>query len=150
MIVDLSSSNISAVKSIEQQSDATKYSVDYTAASRRIVSFDEYIALKDALSEVVLTGDKEERRLKRLAIEEEANSLERSERYCDRCGKKFYAKPWNELGGQSCILCDECDAELTLHVAERMLPMVITPWKQFALDIQDSTSRISDEIIRNY
>lgn len=150
MIVDLSSSNISAVKNIEQQSDATKYSVDYTAASRRIVSFDEYIALKDALSEVVLTGDKEERRLKRLAIEEEANSLEHSERYCDRCGKKFYAKPWNELGGQSCILCDECNAELTLHVAERMLPMVIAPWKQFALDIQDSTSRISDEIIRNY
>lgn len=150
MIVDLSSSNISAVKNIEQQSDATKYSVDYTAASRRIVSFDEYIALKDALSEVVLTGDKEERRLKRLAIEEEANSLERSGRYCDRCGKKFYAKPWNELGGQSCILCDECNAELILHVAERMLPMVIAPWKQFALDMQDNTSRISDEIIRNY
>lgn len=147
MIVDLSSSNVSTVKSIEQQSDATKYSVDYTAASRRIVSFDEYMALKDTLCEVILTGDKEERRLKRLAIEEEANSLELSERYCDRCGKKFYAKPWNELG-RPCNLCDACDAEFILPAIESIQPMTIQPWKQF--DAQDNTSRIADEIIRNY
>lgn len=146
MIVDLSSASVSTLKTVKE-SDASNYDIDYTAINRRFVSFDEYMYIKDALDEMVLTGDKESRYLKRLAIEEEINCSESCERYCDRCGKKFYAKPWNELG-LPCNLCKECCDDFSFYRIKDEYPLDVRPWSN--LYLANDSSRILDEIIRNY
>lgn len=147
MIVDLSSARVSALKTIKEP-DASNHSIDYTAINRRFMPFDDYIRIKDALNELVLIGDKESRRLKRIAIEEEINCIESCERYCDRCGKKFYAKPWHELGFP-CNLCKDCLDDISIYRIKDEYPLCITPWSELYV-VRDNSARILDEIIRNY